>query len=477
MADIEEFMRIEVENRLFERSIVNVNYWQLIRGEFFLKCVGLENNAGESHPDLHLTRNGWMLPLAGFKLLCNTFKNIKENSRIDFVNSIAICSCRRYTLNSMEILLKYYDSKVCFIDRPFQYGYLPFDHNAQRFVTSVIDLKRGLKIKLYQNFPCKLKQYCEAEMKYIHSVFEGMYYKLPTLEWMSQRAIHKIITYLEVIACFSGLWKNSPPKVLLINNRTDGVSLALISAAHKLGIPVIEVLHGYVPYYDPCYNYPNYNFRYKDCIVPDVTLIYGDYWKKGIRGQKQEKIMSCGSLELEYFQKKYANKTKRNYITFISQGPFSNVIYPMAIKLAEFLQKNGKLEEYKILYKLHPNEVLTWKRLHPDYYDPRILLISTTMDVYQLMSESIVFIGINSTALFESLAFDVKVGIINSAHLTEDMIELCDKGYVTLIQNEADIYQLVLSDFSLDEGAVEFFWKRNALSNALKIINEITVTK
>ena len=469
MINIDEFMKMEVDNELFNRSISNVKYWQLFRAELFLECMNIDNNARERHPDLQLSRSGKAMIYGGCKLL-GSILQARQRTKCDFNNMISICTSRRETINSMELLLDYYKENAILIDIPYKYRYLPFDINVKRILTGYLDLKRGFKIKFFQHLPFGLKSTAKNEFQFLLPLLARNFYKLPQLEWMLNRIIHKIVSFNEVTEYFTKLWKKSRPKILVINDRTDTFSFAIISAAHQFGIPVVELMHGYVPYYDPCYNYPVYNFNYKESIVPDITLVYGDYWKQGIRGQKHEKIISCGSVELEHFRKIFCGE-KKNYITFISQGPFSDIIYTFATKFADYLQRIHKQNEYEIIYKLHPNEVLTWNILHPNYKDSRIVLAGNELNVYQLMNESLAFIGINSTALFESIAFGVKVGVIISAFLTDDMTKFCHNGYATLINSEEDIYKLVLSE--CNEMEIENIWKSNALMNVVREIDNI----
>ena len=280
--------------------------------------------------------------------------------------------------------------------------------------------------------------------------------------FIKNRIIHAVISEKIITSYYKKKFQKYRPSKVVLYPCYEIFNMALVKACHLLNIPVIELQHGYTNKNDIVYSYEKEHMEY----FPDKILMFGDYWRDCVRHPNKERFVACGSIVLEASINQYKNNKKENLIVFISQGPYADVIYPMAVRFCDVLEENGILNQYKIVYKLHPNEVLSWDKLHPNYKDSRILIMDNSADIYELLSKAKVQIGIDSTALFEGVAFGTKTVIIDCAQLGEDMREFSDKYHILLTDNANEIYRYMINLPPADTDS-EYIWKSNALQNVV----------
>jgi hypothetical protein len=60
-------------------------------------------------------------------------------------------------------------------------------------------------------------------------------------------------------------------------------------------------------------------------------------------------------------------------------------------------------DEFKIVYKLHPNESRSWKRIYPELMESSVEVVENTKrNVYVCFSEADAVVGVYSTSLLEA---------------------------------------------------------------------------
>lgn len=458
-------MEFEEKMGLFDKSIRKIRYWQFLRTELYLECVRLDNGGSIAHPDLVFGRNGKTMIIGGLRLLINSFLSHYDCKDID--NSICICSARRNAITPAEILLQHYGDKGFLIDRPSKYEHRPLDSNIKRMDTDYLDLIRGIKIKLFQIFQNSFKNEIKREIQSWYPNLKALVGSIPSEKWIANRLIHQIISYDMVSDFFTNLFRVHQPKALIITNCYESFSFGIIAAAQRCNIPVLEVLHGYRT--DNVIGYHHLNNH--ELIFPDIFLTFSEYCNSFITHCYRERFVACGSILMEY-QKKVLPESPKTLITFASQGPYADILYPLAIGLVDILEDKGLLNSYKVVYKLHPGEINSWHFLHPQYNDKRITFVKNQPSIYQLMNESIIFIGINSTSVIESLEFGVRLGLVQCKYLPEMMIHLIENGYAKKISTPEDIYQMLLTPEMEKRIHSEYIWKSNALQNVVSTIDE-----
>lgn len=186
----------------------------------------------------------------------------------------------------------------------------------------------------------------------------------------------------------------------------------IIKAAKDKGVEVIELQHGVFSDYHLGYSFPSTAADSLD-YFPDRLLVWDDYWRRMCKLPLSPNKIAI--KRFSFFDKKYGEfkhvKRKEKQIIVISQGVIGS-------KLADIILKNiSDLQEYKIIYKLHPGEYGRW-RDYPSLVKlesfSNVNIIDTNdVSLYRLLAESKYVIGVFSTALFEALDFNCALFIVD----------------------------------------------------------------
>ncbi|MDC3171596.1 hypothetical protein OA856_01005 [Pelagibacteraceae bacterium] len=181
-----------------------------------------------------------------------------------------------------------------------------------------------------------------------------------------------------------------------------------IWAAKKLNIMTIELQHGIISDLHLGYHYPTSDKNTIDAF-PDYLLTFGDYWNNLAKFPiNDDKVIPNGYFyfndqKSKYLKLKTSNQKK---ILVISQSTIGEKLSNEIIEIAK------ELEDYQIIYKLHPKEIM-----EKPYYLKKLnqinnIKISTNTPLYSLFAECEWQIGVFSTALYEGLGFGLKTIIM-----------------------------------------------------------------
>ena len=204
----------------------------------------------------------------------------------------------------------------------------------------------------------------------------------------------------------------------------------MICAAKTLGIKTIELQHGVISKY-----HMGYSFEKKQELLyySDVFYSWGNFWNKSVSNTFNE-VKSFG---FQYFRdriKRYNNKVKENKILILSQTALGEKIMNETLKLV------NELSGFQILYKLHPEEYKMYKK-YPSYSklaSNKNLKFVEECNLYQIMSESKIQIGVFSTALYEGVGLCCNTFLYNLNGL-EYMKDLIDSGYAKVLSSDTDV--------------------------------------
>ena len=204
----------------------------------------------------------------------------------------------------------------------------------------------------------------------------------------------------------------------------------MICAAKTLGIKTIELQHGVISKY-----HMGYSFEKKQELLyySDVFYSWGNFWNKSVSNTFNE-VKSFG---FQYFRdriKRYNNKVKENKILILSQTALGEKIMNETLKLV------NELSGFQILYKLHPEEYKMYKK-YPSYSklaSNKNLKFVEECNLYQIMSESKIQIGVFSTALYEGVGLCCNTFLYNLNGL-EYMKDLIDSGHAKVLSSDTDV--------------------------------------
>jgi hypothetical protein len=231
--------------------------------------------------------------------------------------------------------------------------------------------------------------------------------------------------------------KRSPQKIYLICSYGKE---ALIAAAKGMNIETIEFQHGIMTSLHLGYHFPA---KKPIHYFPDRIRLFGKYWHDIVSLPVEDKAIEYyGFPYLEEKLSVYANTSKKkNQILIISSDNVGHKMTEVAFELSKLLP------EYKIIYKLHPIEFKIWKDAYPLLIEaiqlPNFELIDNyEQDLYGLLFESETVIGVSSTVIYEALAVNCSIILLNlpSVEYLKDLIE---NGYCQFADTNDDLIRMI----------------------------------
>jgi len=241
----------------------------------------------------------------------------------------------------------------------------------------------------------------------------------------------------------------------------------LIEAAKLEDITTIELQHGVYGPLHMGYSFPG---ELKKRSFPDYLFTFGQYWCENVSFPVgNEKVFPVGFPHLSLTVKNYDTFNKKDQVIFLSQPTTGFNIAQYALSIAK--QKD---RPKSILYKLHSDEYRWWREEYPDLswaHDKGIITVidSDSPLLYSLLAESKYQVGVNSTALFEGIAFNCRTVILKiTGH--EYMADLVNSGMVLLVDTGTSL------DFNRVpriEESVDYLFNKDWENAFNKAINKI----
>jgi len=222
---------------------------------------------------------------------------------------------------------------------------------------------------------------------------------------------------------------------------------ALLLAAKDLHIKTVEMQHGAISPFHLGYSVPPGETKLS---FPHFLFLFGSFWKNTVNYPIiDEHLFSIGYPYFDEQRRSFSQIKKENNIVIISQQNIGVQLSLFAVELAKRIHGSRR-----VIYKLHPHEYAIWKDDYPLLYQSVKngiidIVDGDTPSLYQLLAEAKWQIGVNSTALFEGLAFGC-ITILADIPGIEYMQPLIDSGHVMVAKNASDI------DFSENSYALKF---------------------
>ncbi len=348
------------------------------------------------------------------------------------------------------------------LEDPFDFKhFVPTKSKHVRYMDFLVVL-RNLKIALGLS-KVSFSPQEEAIIKEIESHIERVFGLRLTLREYFKKVLEQRKASLPLI---SRLLKRTRPKLILLLDSSSRTTF--IEAARHLEIPVVELQHGVITKYHLGYNFPPP--RRVHSTFPDYLLVFGDYWRKVAHYPiPSAHVISVGYPFFEKNLEKYQGVEKQDLIVFISQGTIGHLLSKFA---AELSQVKGL--GYKIVYKLHPGEIGTWKNDYPWLVSSGIRVIDDlTVSLYDLFSVAKIQVGVYSTGLFEGLGFDLFT-VLYKAPGIEYLSDLIDSGVVRVVSDVKGMLEALQEYQSRTPKEMsKLFFKPNSIHNTILSLNKI----
>ncbi len=466
---VDEFLKFETENDLFDWTIENVRVWQYARYltlSIFKSAFRKNNNS--MLPPIHKPYNEKISISVLFDrfILCNVnFRGRKDVLLVSHSRKVKAHG------NSYRDLYTYW------LDKELNYTHIVLDKNAKdgdyvlqdshniitHDFTSFCQKKHiSPRISCFGKFelqeriisPLERILGLELEVSDKNKIMDNFLYIL-----------EKINAYREY---YSYILTKINPRIILMPVGYSLTNQFLTSVAHERGIPVVELQHGAVTDVHIAYNYPE---NVKLDGFPDYFFSFGNFdigtarWPIDL-----SHVIPVGYPELEMYVSKYqCSKSTKKTIVFISSQ--YRVLDDIARQLYNALDKNA----YHIIYKLHPKEMRDWKTVVSSKLLNTSIEIVHSLDksLYECLGEADWVVGMSSTALYEATAFDCKIAIVDHV-FSAFSAPLYEQGKAILVKNVDELINQILSDSFIPNSKVSFFENNSIckIENAVKCIIE-----
>ncbi len=469
----DSFLQFEDECGMFDISIGNVKIWHLIRRHLYYDLadvfgVVLSSLTGASTGGYGEINKTWKDVLRE-KVVCNQFLAHRRDVLIipqgrKYRDKGDCYSC--YITGRLERAMK--RSHYLLDGKSVGGVYLKWRSRNILYLKWDVFLEINRKKKYYQAG----KQ--EVEEKIIEPI-ENFYNIRLDLKckrkWLA--LINNILRDRDgYISYFDFMLKRIKPKIIILACAYDTYKMILCEVAQKRNIPVIELQHGAIGTLHIAYNFLN---KRRLPNFPSYIFTFGQLDKITPRYPiDNERIIPVGYPELENNYKKYcrANQKKVNgkkQILFVSQGLTEIARY--AEKITNMLDIN----QYRIIFKLHPKEYGNWKQIYGKYlHNPNIEVVGDyNKTIYSYLGEADWVIGNCSTTLYEATMFNTKIAIIKDAQYL-NMKPLYENGLCLLVNSPEELADNIISDvFRANTDQTVKVFEMNSISNMLKQIDKI----
>lgn len=295
-------------------------------------------------------------------------------------------------------------------------------YSQKRYEDQVYELMLKEKVRDVRDRWAKMAEVFEEEL----GVGLGKFAQFPN--WLIRR-------YVAECLGFKQFFLNQGTKNLIIVNAYSHPSVVV--GAKQAGVRVTEIQHGFVSEFHPAYSYPKIRIQ----SAPDKFLVWGEFWKNAAKYPKgmSAKVLGPSSLFLRQ-RAEVSSKTRvPNSILFTSQGALGPVLFQEAILWAQLLP------EYRITYRLHPNEDLASYQTHE--VPENLTLSHKSPGFLDLLGEHEYLVGGFSTTLYEGAAFGLKVIVLPIAGFENALpaIAANDMVLAKKIETKAQLIELLES--------------------------------
>lgn len=285
---------------------------------------------------------------------------------------------------------------------------------------------------------------------------------------VSRRAVKDYYVYKVVMPYMRRLLEEVSPKAVVEVVHYSKYWMMMTETCHRMGIPVIELQHGYGGDNHTALNYGKQQYIKQ---FPDYFLKFSDFHCRGVKFPiSQENIISVG---FSFFDTKVKSikwdDRREKGILFISHALKGEKMAKIAVDLSNM----PGMDEYRIIYKMHPVEFEIWKELYPELIHSKIEIFDDfSKDIYDCFGMTYLQIGVSSTAIYEGLGVGMETLILQDDQ-SWWMNEVIEQGYAKEIHNAEEIYQYINGTIAKTKIDRDYFFKPDATNNMVRVINEI----
>ena len=446
MITLDEFLAYEKEHNLSELRYKDIFYWQMIRSTIRSDIAFSELDKGNinSVTKFQKSKRNWTVYLAhlpgqvkhffdsgrydvfvSYNYTNRTIEGKSTNPYVDFLDRYGL-KIKHHTIWSrnnwtkedsaksnstlLELSWRFFFSKLAWLGK--KWGKADYRDKLRQILT-----------ELNEKYECNL-----SYEKYDKKIFNESY------RLRVYKKYYRHILKNKYRAAFIGYYPSTH-------------NSALVAAARELKIPVIEHQHGMINKAHTTYNLPESSFAGMYC--PDYFFTFGEYWSGECRLPKRTKVVAVGSPQFDEAAMLYTGREKdKKKIVYICDYSLGHEITKQVINTARLVAPMG----YEVTIKLHPKEYLSWREKFPWLAEAteeleNLICISGPVSPYELISGAAHIVGVNSTVLYEALAFGCHVYTWDmgddSPEVSNINAEIMDKGYILKYRTEEELLSYI----------------------------------
>lgn len=258
------------------------------------------------------------------------------------------------------------------------------------------------------------------------------------------------------------------PKVLFLNCAHYGGESYIIKWAKERGIITAEFQHGVVSKTHPAYNYGEVilnSEEYKK-YTPDYFLTYGEYWNNQINIPGKAYVV--GNPHFHESIKRYKDiEEEKGIILIVSQWTLTEEF----VEIAKFLANN--LKDKKIVFKMHPGEMKNY-RLIKSLESFQNIEVKKDGDIYELIAKSESIIACYSTTVFEALAFNKNIYLLDN-EFSENYIP---EEIGLRFKNNHELLNLIKNNAKNEKNPdIEYYFNSSWKENYAEFVEKIVYKK
>lgn len=457
----ENFLEMEKDLELLGETVTGTHFWERVR--FFvykdlLKSLDISDETG-------VDDTGFSQYLSGISLL---LRNAVESNRNPFLASEADLlfygKGRRKNLGDglwwdiyIDPLLDGIESSSLCLERPYNLSHARPAKTERLRYTDLILYTGTLFQKLGVTPSVTADE--SALLERIESEIDSRFGVAVPVERMVRNDLARRRVRLPL---YRRIVRRIDPEIAFLTSSYNGRE-TFVEACQSEGVPVVELQHGVITPYHMGYSYP-YSDKH---VFPDYFFSFGEYWSESVNlPLPDENIIPIGYPFLEKRVSDYDHITPTDQVVIISQPPYAESLSQFAVELSE-----SELHE-TIVYKLHPKEYADWEERYPHLIDSKVEVSAGEPPLYELFAESCVQIGVDSTALYEGLRFELETYVLDEAGSVQ-MEYLLSNKHATLIQSIEEYLTARKVDNNGSSVDSEFFFSQDSIQNFRNAVDMI----
>jgi hypothetical protein len=405
---LQAFLAFEEREQLYERRLLGVAYWQLIRQDVFretLEALGLVARAHVRLEELPL--RSWLGPQ--LRQLPTTLQRsllwrVPRAELLIATHPRWLPYQGRYICPYSEPLLWGTPHSRVRLTGHFQGRYFQPDGGGDtRYVDLALALAHG-QFRLRELRGHGLTAHDLGELSDLTQRLAAQLGAAPTAQAVTRRARTAVLSQLGLQPHLDQLLERVRPRLVVnvVGYRLIHQLLTLRARAH--GIPVAELQHGTIGAAHAAYNF---SAGRRPDAFPDYLLTFGEIFRVITPGlplpAAAVKPIGYGWLELQRSAfPRHPVGTGPRRVLFVSQRDIGEQLSVLAVELQARLAPG----EVEIVYRLHPSEGMGWRERYPALAASGIKVEEAgARALYAAQAEADVQVGVYSTALMEGIAF------------------------------------------------------------------------